>query len=583
MAAVKKMPERLRDDWGRHVVENFDQRPPNLRDLSDWLEMRREAAEAVAMSTTYWVITFIVSIAVLTCNSYPQPYDRDESDCLYYFWRNIFRLDFPMGILTGDLTYAPFAPHMAPFTLCSAMTPEGRTIGYLWPTGKKTLCSSHEALEHIWSQTKSTANRNTSGRLFTPALTEKRDPRRQSEVLVNGYVIMKINSTESREVYNVAYKLIEAVNVTLMRHFVHNKVVVKPDLALFYNLTDLEYSSKEHLETGERIIVALHNDRLYYTHENKMRDLMRMLGERLYQSFCTYSNYMNYCAEKERDGTVLHTSIYPCKKCRPDADECAQEIVRVLYIIVEDGLRPHWSTYTAHEDGINNCSVHSKCENTFGSYKCICHDGWRGIYCNEDIDECSAGEQICGGMASKYIEECKCSPCLHGGLCVETYGNYTCQCPQGWNGHNYIDECVSNPCQNQGECTNTDGSFSCKCPDDFTGQACEITATAIIFNTNFRVANSVTCIAEIDACKSLKCEHGFCTGKGDNALCQCYGQWKGSKCNEADDMCKREDTCINGGTCEIDALMNFTCRCLSAYNGEHCEIGKKDRCLSHLL
>ncbi|KFD62160.1 hypothetical protein M514_25645 [Trichuris suis] len=48
MAAVKKMPERLRDDWGRHVVENFDQRPPNLRDLSDWLEMRREAAEAVS-------------------------------------------------------------------------------------------------------------------------------------------------------------------------------------------------------------------------------------------------------------------------------------------------------------------------------------------------------------------------------------------------------------------------------------------------------------------------------------------------------------------------------------------------------
>ncbi|KFD55427.1 hypothetical protein M513_03767 [Trichuris suis] len=305
---------------------------------------------------------------------------------------------------------------------------------------------------------------------------------------------MKINSTESREVYNVAYKLIEAVNVTLMRHFVHNKVVVKPDLALFYNLTDLEYSSKEHLETGERIIVALHNDRLYYTHENKMRDLMRMLGERLYQSFCTYSNYMNYCAEKERDGTVLHTSIYPCKKCRPGLGG------------LHCHMGPHWSTYTAHKDGLNNCSVHSKCENTFGSYKCICHDGWRGIYCNEDIDEC-----------------------------------------------------VSNPCQNQGECTNTDGSFSCKCPDDFTGQACEI---------------------KIDACKSLKCEHGFCTGKGDNALCQCYGQWKGSKCNEADDMCKREDTCINGGTCEIDALMNFTCRCLSGYNGEHCEIDEND-CMSN--
>uniref|UniRef100_A0A5S6Q5X3 Uncharacterized protein n=1 Tax=Trichuris muris TaxID=70415 RepID=A0A5S6Q5X3_TRIMR len=50
MAVVKKMPERLRDDWGRNEVENYSHRRPNLRDLSDWLEIRKEAAEADVVS-----------------------------------------------------------------------------------------------------------------------------------------------------------------------------------------------------------------------------------------------------------------------------------------------------------------------------------------------------------------------------------------------------------------------------------------------------------------------------------------------------------------------------------------------------
>ncbi|KHJ48103.1 hypothetical protein D918_01370 [Trichuris suis] len=156
------------------------------------------------------------------------------------------------------------------------------------------------------------------------------------------------------------------------------------------------------------------------------------------------------------------------------------------------------------------------------------------------------------------IEECKNNPCRHGGLCMETYGGYTCQCPPGWNGHNCekdIDECTSSPCQNQGECTNTDGSFKCKCSAYFTGQTCE---------------------TEIDACKSLECKHGFCTGKGKNAQCQCYGHWMGAKCNETVNMCKKEDTCMNGGACIIDRLMNFTCQCTTGFTGKNCEIGKKN-------
>uniref|UniRef100_A0A5S6R5R3 CCHC-type domain-containing protein n=1 Tax=Trichuris muris TaxID=70415 RepID=A0A5S6R5R3_TRIMR len=48
MAVVKRMPERLRDDWGRHVVEHYSRQRPSLCDLSDWLETRTEAAEMVS-------------------------------------------------------------------------------------------------------------------------------------------------------------------------------------------------------------------------------------------------------------------------------------------------------------------------------------------------------------------------------------------------------------------------------------------------------------------------------------------------------------------------------------------------------
>uniref|UniRef100_A0A5S6Q536 CCHC-type domain-containing protein n=1 Tax=Trichuris muris TaxID=70415 RepID=A0A5S6Q536_TRIMR len=45
---VKKMPRQLRDQWGSFVVRNIKPRFPNLRDLSDWITERREAADVVA-------------------------------------------------------------------------------------------------------------------------------------------------------------------------------------------------------------------------------------------------------------------------------------------------------------------------------------------------------------------------------------------------------------------------------------------------------------------------------------------------------------------------------------------------------
>ncbi|KFD67533.1 hypothetical protein M514_20210 [Trichuris suis] len=549
-----------------------------------------------AMPSTYWHTIFIVIIAIPCCHSYPELNSYDKNDCFYYFWRHEHRIDFPMAVVDGSYVLVPYAKYFTPLTLCGRMTPEGRTIGFLWPTGMKTLCSSDKALEHIWSQTKSTSNTSTDERLFSIVRPERRRVQRgMYELLVNGYVIVKINCTQTGNECNVAYKQLESENISVIRHVVEGNVVVKPDLALFYNFTDLEHSSKQYLGAGERIIVILSNDKLYYIHESKLEEFIEMCrrahiprirGWLSYHSMCSYSNYMKYCADKPaydirpRSVTV---PVYGCRRCRQglvglhchtDVDECAQRnAVRGYYttftIDTSEGnvTSSYWWIRFTYQNGINDCSIHSKCENTFGSYKCICHDGWRGIHCDEDDDECNTAQQICGGMTDrceniagsyKYIEECKNNPCRHGGLCMETYGSYTCQCPPGWNGHNCekdIDECTSSPCQNQGECTNTDGSFKCKCSAYFTGQTCE---------------------TEIDACKSLECVHGFCTGKGSNALCQCYGRWTGSKCNEAVNMCERENTCMSGSTCKIDALMNFTCQCAKGFTGRNCEKDEND-------
>ncbi|KFD58112.1 hypothetical protein M513_00875 [Trichuris suis] len=44
---VKKMPRQLRDEWGQFVTRSIRPRFPSLRDLSDWISERREAADMI--------------------------------------------------------------------------------------------------------------------------------------------------------------------------------------------------------------------------------------------------------------------------------------------------------------------------------------------------------------------------------------------------------------------------------------------------------------------------------------------------------------------------------------------------------
>jgi len=64
-----------------------------------------------------------------------------------------------------------------------------------------------------------------------------------------------------------------------------------------------------------------------------------------------------------------------------------------------------------------------------------------------------------------------CQSCVHG-----TCGINACKCELGYKGeycNEDINECDKSPCKNGGTCTNSDGSYSCKCQDGWTGKNCD--------------------------------------------------------------------------------------------------------------
>ena len=70
---------------------------------------------------------------------------------------------------------------------------------------------------------------------------------------------------------------------------------------------------------------------------------------------------------------------------------------------------------------IDECATNTPCENgacdnTDGSFQCICDAGFTGEVCNENIDDCDP------------------NPCQNGGNCTDGVNTFTCMCAQNWNG-----------------------------------------------------------------------------------------------------------------------------------------------------
>lgn len=116
------------------------------------------------------------------------------------------------------------------------------------------------------------------------------------------------------------------------------------------------------------------------------------------------------------------------------------------------------------------------------SYSCYCIDGYTGINCEVNWDDCWS------------------NPCLNGGTCNDAVAAYNCSCAEGFvgkftnafsiifNDHTQIvhlwtintfsglnceevfSECLNQPCLNNGTCVDLDGFFMCQCQEGYSGK-----------------------------------------------------------------------------------------------------------------
>nr|XP_022292249.1 mucin-4-like isoform X6 [Crassostrea virginica] len=99
-----------------------------------------------------------------------------------------------------------------------------------------------------------------------------------------------------------------------------------------------------------------------------------------------------------------------------------------------------------------NCGAGAlTCDKVLG---CQCKTGWAGAKCDADIDECASGNPCSGANQ----------------VCQNTPGSYRCICEAGYNETSPgnctdINECITSPCGQT--CSNTPGSYSCSCNPGF--------------------------------------------------------------------------------------------------------------------
>ncbi|TMS07714.1 Latent-transforming growth factor beta-binding protein 2 [Larimichthys crocea] len=267
---------------------------------------------------------------------------------------------------------------------------------------------------------------------------------------------------------------------------------------------------------------------------------------------------------------------------------------------------PSTGTQDIDECQQNPCS-NGRCDNTPGSYRCVCRLGYRvsGNTCT-DVDECedplqcpgqecinSQGSYRCVSCQPGYrlsnrlctdIDECRQAPCTNA-RCENTPGSYRCVCRHGYKLQNNtctdIDECASaGACEAERVCVNTVGSFRCDCRPGYRapslGRQCRVCGSQCCENT----IGSYRCLAscepvyrespsrsgqDVDECaNSTICgEHATCQNLIGRYLCVCHQGFTSTADGKA---CEDEDECVSmPGVCGSARCENvegsFMCEC----------------------
>ncbi|VDD83908.1 unnamed protein product [Mesocestoides corti] len=195
---------------------------------------------------------------------------------------------------------------------------------------------------------------------------------------------------------------------------------------------------------------------------------------------------------------------------------------------------------------------------------CQCIKGFRGLACEEDVDECRDGTHNCehkclnthgsfecaclegyrpSQLDSSRCDRVKCEPdCVSGqGDCQSGI----CVCRPGFTGHlcdQDVDECREELHNCEHECVNLHGSYKCKCRE------------------GYRISSS-----DPRRCEPITCEPSCIKGQGfcHKGVCECRTGYTGKACERDIDECSEgkhdcQHRCIN-------RVGSFECVCNKGY------------------
>ncbi|XP_074166106.1 adhesion G protein-coupled receptor E1-like [Sminthopsis crassicaudata] len=329
----------------------------------------------------------------------------------------------------------------------------------------------------------------------------------------------------------------------------------------------------------------------------------------------------------------------PKEKCE-DRDECADSTVCPPYSICVNtpgnytcNCKPGFVMMKSNRmkcqdvdecsENPHRCGPNTKCTNTIGRYKCSCLSGFSSFSRNfwvpgktgpfqcTDVDECSESPHRCGPntKCTNTIGRYKCS-CLSGfsspsgnswapgrtgpfqctdqdecadstvcppySICINTPGNYTCNCKRGFlmmksNDNRMecqdVDECSENPhrCGPNTKCTNAIGSYTCTCLSGFfspNGSSWKPGRTG-----PFQCTDINECLNE-----AVCPQHYTCWNTPGSFDCTCRDGF-----TFMNSQCEDVDECMDVTACPAHAMCtntpgNYSCTCNLGYKSSTSEV-----------